>query len=66
MAIVAGSIIDHFGFKNLEILFMICLFISLMATIGLFVLDRVQHGTLNMTPAQRQALLNDGLVPHWK
>ncbi|CAH0557139.1 unnamed protein product [Brassicogethes aeneus] len=58
MSIVAGAIIHNYDFERLEFFFIGCLLVALLATMALFTYDIVTKGVLNMTPKQRQRLLD--------
>jgi MFS family permease len=53
--IFTGLILDHYGYFMLEIFFIICLEIALLAAAFLYVYNSVKKGTLNDSPAVRRA-----------
>jgi len=55
MNIFTGLILDHYGYFMLEIFFIICLEIALLAAAFLYVYNSVRKGMLNDSPAERQA-----------
>ena len=53
---VAGIISDKYGYLYLELFFVICVSIALIASCLLYVLDAGSGGTLNLTRKERQAV----------
>jgi len=56
VAIIAGSLVDNYGYLILEVFFIDSLCIALMSTVLLLVVDSSRDGVLNMTPKQRTEL----------
>ena len=57
--IFTGLILDAYGYFLLEIFFIICLEIALLAAAFLYVYNSVKKGMLNDSPAVRQPKLDD-------
>jgi MFS family permease len=55
--IVAGTIVEHYGYTWVEVFFIGSLSVALATTIILWLLDLWQDGILNMTPKKRLARL---------
>lgn len=55
ITMLAGLIVDKAGFMWMEIFFLFCLSIALVATVILWCLDKSHNGYINMTVAQREA-----------
>ena len=53
--IFTGLILDSYGYFMLEIFFIICLEIALLAAAFLYVYNSIKKGMLNDTPAVRRA-----------
>jgi MFS family permease len=53
VALIAGALVDNSGYLVLEVFFIDCLCVALMATVLLLVIDASRDGILNMSPAQR-------------
>lgn len=53
VSMVSGMIVDNGGFFMLELFFIGCLIIALIATIVIWLYDSSTGGNLNMTPCQR-------------
>ncbi|KAJ8952492.1 hypothetical protein NQ318_003288 [Aromia moschata] len=53
ISIVTGLIVQHYGYRVLEIFFITSLGGAFLSTIILWILDRTQKGSLNMTPGER-------------
>uniref|UniRef100_A0A5F8HEC3 Lysosomal dipeptide transporter MFSD1 n=1 Tax=Monodelphis domestica TaxID=13616 RepID=A0A5F8HEC3_MONDO len=56
MAIVAGEILDHWGYLYLEIFFIACVSVSLLSVVLLYLVDCSRGGTLNCSVKQRADL----------
>lgn len=54
--IFAGIIVDKYGYLMLEMFFLGCLFVSLIAAVLIYIMDSANNGTLNLSPSQREAL----------
>ncbi|UJR07131.1 hypothetical protein I4U23_011419 [Adineta vaga] len=59
MNIFTGLILDSYGYFMLEIFFIICLEIALLASAFLYVYNSIKQGTLNDSPAVRLAKQNE-------
>jgi len=55
MNIFTGLILDSYGYFMLEVFFIICLEIALLAAAFLYVYNSIRKGTLNDSPAVRLA-----------
>ncbi|XP_052746414.1 major facilitator superfamily domain-containing protein 1 isoform X2 [Bicyclus anynana] len=55
--ILAGMIVDNYGYFMLELFFLGCLFVSLIAAVLIYILDSASEGTLNLSPSARESLL---------
>ena len=53
--IITGIILDSYGYFMLEVFFIICLEIALLAAAFLYVYNSVKKGMLNDSPAVRRA-----------
>lgn len=53
VSLLTGMIVDKFGYFMLEMFFLGCLFVSLIASVLIWVVDSANKGTLNMTPTER-------------
>lgn len=63
--ILAGVIVDKFGYLMLEMFFLACLFISLIAAILIYVMDSLDDGVLNMSPSKRESMkLHNSMIQH--
>ncbi|KAG6459317.1 hypothetical protein O3G_MSEX011324 [Manduca sexta] len=51
--ILAGMIVDSYGYLMLEMFFLGCLFISLVAAVLIYIIDSANNGVLNMSPEMR-------------
>ncbi|XP_032529860.1 major facilitator superfamily domain-containing protein 1-like [Danaus plexippus] len=56
--ILAGIIVDKYGYLMLEMFFLGCLFISLIAGVVIYIVDSANNGILNLSPSVREAYLN--------
>ncbi|XP_050361562.1 major facilitator superfamily domain-containing protein 1-like [Nymphalis io] len=54
--ILAGAIVDKYGYLMLEMFFLGCLFVSLIAAVLIYILDSANNGILNLSPSMRDAL----------
>ncbi|CAG9099040.1 unnamed protein product [Plutella xylostella] len=54
--ILAGVIVDHYGYLMLEMFFLGCLFISLIAAVLIYIVDSAGDGVLNMSPSKRDCI----------
>ncbi|XP_041985206.1 major facilitator superfamily domain-containing protein 1-like [Aricia agestis] len=54
--ILTGMIVDAYGYLMLEMFFVGCLFIALIAAVLIYIVDSANNGVLNMTIAEREAL----------
>ena len=55
--IFTGLILDNYGYFMLEIFFILCLELALLAAAALYIYNSVKQGTLNDSPAVRAAKL---------
>jgi len=55
MNIFSGLILDSYGYFMLEIFFIICLEIALLAAAFLYIYNSLKNGMLNDSPAVRRA-----------
>ena len=62
IALLAGLIVDHFGYLWLEIFFLSWLSLALATTIMLWVLDKNHSGILNMSVSQRAIFKEEELA----
>lgn len=53
--IFTGLILDNYGYFMLEIFFILCLELALLAAAALYIYNSVKQGTLNDSPAVRAA-----------
>ncbi|XP_044523636.1 major facilitator superfamily domain-containing protein 1 [Gracilinanus agilis] len=56
ISIVAGEILDHWGYLYLEIFFIACVSVSLLSVVLLYLVDCTRGGTLNCSVKQREDL----------
>ncbi|XP_053625696.1 major facilitator superfamily domain-containing protein 1-like isoform X2 [Plodia interpunctella] len=54
--ILAGIIVDKYGYLMLEMFFLGCLFISLIAAVLIYIMDSANNGVLNMSPKMRDSI----------
>ncbi|CAF4758068.1 unnamed protein product [Pieris macdunnoughi] len=54
--ILAGVVVDKFGYLMLEMFFLGCLFIALIAAVLIYIVDSANSGVLNLSPQEREAL----------
>ncbi|CAG4998783.1 unnamed protein product [Parnassius apollo] len=54
--ILAGVIVDRYGYFMLEMFFLACLFISLIAAVLIYIVDSANNGVLNMSPSTRESI----------
>ncbi|CAH2243989.1 jg18512 [Pararge aegeria aegeria] len=54
--IFAGIIVDNYGYFMLELFFLGCLFVSLIAAVLIYILDSASEGVLNLSPSARESL----------
>ncbi|CAK1603057.1 unnamed protein product [Parnassius mnemosyne] len=54
--ILAGVIVDRYGYFMLEMFFLGCLFISLIAAVLIYIVDSANNGVLNMSPSMRESI----------
>ncbi|XP_038222171.1 major facilitator superfamily domain-containing protein 1-like [Zerene cesonia] len=54
--IFAGMIVDKYGYLMLEMFFLGCLFIALIAAVLIYILDSANSGVLNLSTHEREAL----------
>ncbi|KAJ0181914.1 hypothetical protein K1T71_002636 [Dendrolimus kikuchii] len=52
--IMAGAIVDQYGYLMLEMFFLSCLFVSLIAAVLIYIMDSASDGVLNMSPSMRE------------
>lgn len=55
--IFTGLILDNYGYFMLEVFFIICLELALLAAAALYIYNSAKKGTLNDSPAVRAAKL---------
>lgn len=53
--IAAGVIVDKYGYLMLEMFFLGCIFISLIAAVFIYIIDSANNGILNMSPNMRES-----------
>jgi len=56
ITIVAGKIVDASGYLVLEVFFLACLFVALIAVVALYLVDTARGGMLNMSAGRRRKL----------
>lgn len=56
VTIVAGKIVDAKGYLVLEVFFLACLFVALIAAVVLYLVDAAKGGLLNMSAVHRKKL----------
>ncbi|XP_063428788.1 major facilitator superfamily domain-containing protein 1-like [Mytilus trossulus] len=56
VAIIAGAIVDSKGYLVLEVFFLVCLCVALIAAVLLYLLDASRGGKLNMSAKLRQIM----------
>ncbi|CAH4005242.1 unnamed protein product [Pieris brassicae] len=54
--ILAGVVVDKYGYLMLEMFFLGCLFIALIAAVLIYIVDSANSGVLNLSPQEREAL----------
>ncbi|XP_059060480.1 major facilitator superfamily domain-containing protein 1-like [Achroia grisella] len=54
--ILAGVIVDKYGYLMLEMFFLGCLFVSLIAAVLIYIIDSTGNGILNMSPSMRESM----------
>ncbi|KAM3964851.1 lysosomal dipeptide transporter MFSD1 [Aphomia sociella] len=54
--ILAGIIVDQYGYLMLEMFFLGCLFVSLIAAVLIYIIDSTGSGILNMSPSMRESI----------
>ncbi|VVD01759.1 unnamed protein product [Leptidea sinapis] len=54
--ILAGVIVDKYGYLMLEMFFLGCLFIALIAAVLIYIIDSANSGVLNLSPSAREGL----------
>lgn len=59
ISMLAGSIVDEYGYECLEIFFAGWMTLAMLLTVWVWILDYKGNGVLNMTPAQRQEFLDE-------
>ncbi|KAL0894850.1 hypothetical protein ABMA27_013365 [Loxostege sticticalis] len=57
--ILAGMIVDKYGYLMLEMFFLGCLFVSLIAAVIIYIMDATSNGVLNLSPSVRDALKDE-------
>ncbi|KAJ2953687.1 hypothetical protein O0L34_g1304 [Tuta absoluta] len=57
--LLAGMIVDKYGYLMLEMFFLGCLFISLIAAVIIYVIDSANNGVLNLSPSARDSIKTD-------
>ncbi|CAB3250098.1 unnamed protein product [Arctia plantaginis] len=60
--ILAGVIVDKYGYLMLEMFFLGCLFVALIAAVLINILDSANNGVLNMSPAMRESVKTNALT----
>lgn len=56
IAIVAGAIVDSSGYLILEVFFLACLCVALIASVMLYLVDAARGGKLNMSAKERKRI----------
>ncbi|XP_068621039.1 lysosomal dipeptide transporter MFSD1-like [Battus philenor] len=54
--ILAGIIVDKYGYLMLEMFFLGCLFVSLISGVLIYIVDSANNGILNMSPSKRESM----------
>ncbi|CAG9784352.1 unnamed protein product [Diatraea saccharalis] len=54
--ILAGIIVDKYGYLMLEMFFLSCLFVSLIAAVLIYIIDSATDGVLNLSPSKRESM----------
>lgn len=56
VAIIAGAIVDSKGYLVLEVFFLVCLCVSLIAAVLLYLIDATKGGKLNLSAKERHRI----------
>ncbi|XP_063376320.1 major facilitator superfamily domain-containing protein 1-like [Cydia fagiglandana] len=54
--LLAGVIVDKYGYLMLEMFFLGCLFVSLIAAVLVYIVDSANNGILNLSPSVRESI----------